>query len=66
MNGDSFIDADLNAYASRFFEQERDFFPKLAGKDLFGYCVERRFIDIGTPQSYVAAEDFFRSASKEA
>ena len=44
---------------------ERDFFPGLAGKGLFGFCVERRFIDIGTPQAYASAEEFFHSAGTE-
>lgn len=38
---------------------ERDIFPKLIGKGLHGYEGEGEFIDIGTPESYAAAEDFF-------
>ena len=41
---------------------ERDFFPALVGKGLFGFCVEEKFIDIGTPAAYAAAEEFFRPA----
>lgn len=44
---------------------ERDFFPSLAGKDFIGFCTEAEFLDIGTPQSYARAEDFFRSTEKE-
>lgn len=45
--------------AGKFYSLERGFFPSLTGKELFGFCVEGRFIDIGTPESYIAAEDFF-------
>ena len=45
--------------AGKFYSLERDFFPKLTGKGLYGFCTEGRFIDIGTLESYVAAEEFF-------
>ena len=38
---------------------EQDFFPSLAGNGLLGYRCKGRFIDIGTPESYATAEDFF-------
>ncbi len=38
---------------------EREFFPSLVGKGLFGFCTEGRFIDIGTPESYAETEAFF-------
>ncbi|MFH1771960.1 MAG: nucleotidyltransferase family protein [Candidatus Omnitrophota bacterium] len=41
------------------FSLEYDFFPKLAGKSLYGYVSESRFIDIGTPQRYEKAKRFF-------
>jgi NDP-sugar pyrophosphorylase family protein len=41
------------------FSLERDFFPALAGKNLYGYGCEAEFIDIGTPESYAKAEEFF-------
>ena len=37
---------------------ERDFFPRLAGKRLYGYCCDGKFIDIGTPESYDFARRF--------
>jgi len=45
--------------AGKFYSLERDFFPKLTGKGLYGFCTEGRFIDIGTPETYAAAEEFF-------
>jgi D-glycero-alpha-D-manno-heptose 1-phosphate guanylyltransferase len=47
--------------AGKFYSLERDLFPNLAGKKLFGFRCNSRFIDIGTPESYVIAEDFFTS-----
>ena len=41
------------------FSLEREFFPSLVGKWLFGYQCKGRFIDIGTPESYATAEKFF-------
>ena len=41
------------------FSLEREFFPSLVGKGLFGYQCKGSFIDIGTPESYAAAEKFF-------
>jgi len=38
---------------------EREFFPNLIGKGLYGFRSESAFIDIGTPESYASAEDFF-------
>ena len=39
---------------------EYDFFPSMRGKGLYGCEISGRFIDIGTPKSYVLAEKFFR------
>jgi len=39
---------------------EREFFPKLVGRGLFGYRCNSQFIDIGTPESYAKADEFFR------
>lgn len=39
---------------------ERDAFPAWIGMGLFGYACSARFIDIGTPESYLDAERFFR------
>lgn len=41
------------------FSLERGLFPELAQKGLYGFCFQGRFIDIGTPESYLAAEEFF-------
>ncbi len=38
---------------------ERDIFPGLVGRGLYGYQTERAFLDIGTPESYAEAERFF-------
>tara|TARA_Y100000310_G_scaffold42192_1_gene39450 strand:+ start:159 stop:881 length:723 start_codon:yes stop_codon:yes gene_type:complete len=38
---------------------EYDFFPSMIGQGIYGYKTEGRFIDIGTPESYVKAEKFF-------
>ena len=39
---------------------EREFLPKLIENGLNGFCFNGRFIDIGTPESYHLAEEFFR------
>lgn len=44
----------------RPFSLERDLFPRLAGRNIYGYQVEGDFIDIGTPESYVEADKFFQ------
>ncbi|MFC1811230.1 nucleotidyltransferase family protein [Thermodesulfobacteriota bacterium] len=41
------------------FSLERDFFPSLVGNGLYGFQSKGVFIDIGTPESYASAEDFF-------
>lgn len=38
---------------------ERDVFPNWIGKGLCGYKTQCRFLDIGVPAAYAAAEDFF-------
>ena len=38
---------------------EYDFLPRMTGKGLYGCEISGRFIDIGTPKSYVLAEKFF-------
>ncbi len=45
------------------FSLEKDFFPSLIGRDLFGYLHETEFIDIGIPKSFFQAEKFFSSLS---
>ena len=38
---------------------EREVFPAWVGKALYGYQTEARFLDIGTPETYAEAEQFF-------
>jgi D-glycero-alpha-D-manno-heptose 1-phosphate guanylyltransferase len=38
---------------------ERDVFPAWIGRGMFGYRSPGRFLDIGTPESYAEAQDFF-------
>jgi NDP-sugar pyrophosphorylase family protein len=41
---------------------ERELFPKWLGTKFYGYCTpSARFLDIGTPESYSAAFEFFKS-----
>lgn len=40
---------------------ERDVFPGLASKGLYGVKGNGRFIDIGTPESFALAESFFQT-----
>ncbi len=47
------------APASQAFGLEHDFFPDLIGDGLFGLAFAGRFIDIGTPESFDAAQSFF-------
>ncbi len=41
------------------FSLEREFFPKLAGKELYGFLCKGDFIDIGLPETFLTAEDYF-------
>lgn len=45
------------------FSLEKEFFHSLIGKGLYGFQSEGAFIDIGTPESYAMAEDFFFKVS---
>ena len=42
------------------YSLEREFFPLLISKGLYGYQCAGEFIDIGTPESYAQAEAFFK------
>ncbi|UCD30890.1 MAG: galactokinase, partial [Desulfobacterales bacterium] len=46
--------------STKQFSLEHDFFPKLVGHGLYGYCSNGAFIDIGTPETYAQAENFFK------
>ena len=39
---------------------EKEVFPKLLSDGVFGYRIDGRFIDIGTPQSLAEAQEYFR------
>ena len=45
--------------SGQFISLEREFFPSLIDKGLYGFRCEEEFIDIGTTESYALAEDFF-------
>jgi len=47
------------------YSLEREFFPLLIGKGLYGYRCAGEFIDIGTPESYAQAEAFFKVKMRE-
>ena len=41
------------------FSLEKQFFPYLVGRGLYGYQTSERFIDIGIPESFDKAQSFF-------
>ena len=41
------------------YSLERQFFPHLVQKNIYGFCSNGQFIDIGTPDSYGRAQEFF-------
>jgi D-glycero-alpha-D-manno-heptose 1-phosphate guanylyltransferase len=43
------------------FSVEKDFFPVLVGQRFFGYKTEVDFLDIGTPERYNKAKQYFES-----
>jgi D-glycero-alpha-D-manno-heptose 1-phosphate guanylyltransferase len=45
---------------------EREVFPGWIGRGLLGYPNTGRFLDIGTPESYAAAEEFFAPVEEAA
>jgi D-glycero-alpha-D-manno-heptose 1-phosphate guanylyltransferase len=53
-----------NIPSGRVYSLEREFFPGLIGKGLYGYQCNGEFIDIGTPDSYRRAEAFFLKIRK--
>ena len=44
---------------------EKDFFPAQVERGIFGYKTDGAFIDIGTPESFAAAPDFFKLFQKK-
>jgi NDP-sugar pyrophosphorylase family protein len=45
---------------------EREVFPRLVGQEFYGFRLGKRFIDIGTPESYREVGDFFRNRGTKA
>jgi D-glycero-alpha-D-manno-heptose 1-phosphate guanylyltransferase len=43
------------------FSLENDFFPKLVGKNFYGFPIDAELVDIGTPERYANAEKIFFS-----
>jgi len=46
------------------FSLERDFFPAQIGRGFYARGFRNRFIDIGTPESYAAAGEFFATSPR--
>jgi len=44
---------------NRMVSLEREVFPTWIGKGFYGYSCQGRFVDIGTPQSFADAQQFF-------
>ena len=66
--GKGWINAGIYACGSRFVQSiperypislERDIFPSWISGGLYGYKSSGQFLDIGTPESYRLAENFF-------
>lgn len=49
--------------ADRPVSLEKDIFPQWVAQGLYGYQTEGRFIDIGTPETYCQAAEFFEAAT---
>ena len=47
------------------FSIEKNFFPKILKKNIFGYFVQNSFIDIGTIESYHNAQNFFKKKHRK-
>ncbi len=66
--GEGWINAGIYLLGKRFLHSipdrypislERELFPSWIGAGLYGYKSTGQFLDIGTPESYGLAEDFF-------
>lgn len=51
----------LSIPEGEFYSLERQLFPQLIGRTIHGYLSMDRFIDIGTPESYILAEGIFHN-----
>lgn len=67
-SGAGFVNAGIylinKAFISEILQEreislEKDVFPNWIGKGFYGYKSNNNFIDIGTPESYAQAEQFF-------
>ncbi len=47
-----------------FFSLEHTFLSGLIDKGVYGFCSDGKFIDIGTPNSYIGAVGFFSEVNK--
>lgn len=73
-NGCGWINAGIYLLSTKLLETipigktmslERDCFPIWINHGLFGYQNKGSFLDIGTPESYKQAEDFFREKNND-
>jgi NDP-sugar pyrophosphorylase family protein len=51
--------------SDRAVSLEREIFPAWVGRGLYGWQSEGRFLDIGTPEAYAAAQTFFAPKGAE-
>lgn len=67
-SGNNFINGGVYLFSKNIFSMmpkksqfslEYDFFPRIVGKGLYGYKKTGFFIDIGTPERYLAAKKYF-------
>jgi NDP-sugar pyrophosphorylase family protein len=72
-SGSGWINAGIYLLSRRLIEEipehesvslERNIFPCWIGRRLYAYRSEGRFLDIGTPESYCQAEEFFDSEER--
>jgi D-glycero-alpha-D-manno-heptose 1-phosphate guanylyltransferase len=72
--GPGWINAGIYLLGLRFLQSipargavsiEREVFPAWVGRKLFGWRGGGRFLDIGTPESYAAAEEFFAHSGEK-
>lgn len=51
----------LSIPEGEFYSLEQQLFPRMKGESLYGYLSMGKFIDIGTPESYLSAAAFFEN-----
>lgn len=57
-------DVVFNIPSNQYVSLEKEIFPEYVGKSLYGFRAGSDFIDIGTPDSLIEAESFFKNFSK--